>query len=333
MRDFNPQVLGMFGIMRHYRVTRAYGAYICETPLGLKIIKESHESEGELLFAHSVKEHLYQSGFRCIDRYCVTEEGLPYVEFNKELLTVRNWIGGDEAELESLEDAMLVARQLGQMHTFCTGLDPMEGSRISMRWYGVPERMEKRLRQMQGFCKMVRRSSRYTDFDLLFLDHFQEHYDEAKEASELMSGPEYQSEAHLAETQWAFGHNNYSNHCVYKARGQLLIAGFEKSCFMLPILDFVKLYEKILRKYDWDYDIGMRILEEYEKCQKLNPWEEKILFASLLFPERFWILAEAAYSSKRNWIPQVYWRKLEEITEQKNQRQHFLRRFRMGLGL
>ncbi|MFQ9798144.1 MAG: hypothetical protein ACLR23_03585 [Clostridia bacterium] len=53
--------------------------------------------------------------------------GLPYVEFNKELLTVRNWIGGDEAELESLEDAMLVARQLGQMHTFCTGLDPMEG--------------------------------------------------------------------------------------------------------------------------------------------------------------------------------------------------------------
>lgn len=42
---------------------------------------------------------------------------------------------------------------------------------------------------MQGFCKMVRRSSRYTDFDLLFLDHFQEHYDEAKEASELMSGP------------------------------------------------------------------------------------------------------------------------------------------------
>ena len=102
---------------------------------------------------------------------------------------------------------------------------------------------------------------------------------------------------------------------------------------MLPILDFVKLYEKILRKYDWDYDIGMRILEEYEKCQKLNPWEEKILFASLLFPERFWILAEAAYSSKRNWIPQVYWRKLEEITEQKNQRQHFLRRFRMGLGL
>ena len=255
------------------------------------------------------------------------------MEFNKELLTVRNWIGGDEAELESLEDAMLVARQLGQMHTFCTGLDPMEGSRISMRWYEVPERMEKRLRQMQGFCKMVRRSSRYTDFDLLFLDHFQEHYDEAKEASELMSGPEYQSEAHLAETQWAFGHNNYSNHCVYKARGQLLIAGFEKSCFMLPILDFVKLYEKILRKYDWDYDIGMRILEEYEKCQKLNPWEEKILFASLLFPERFWILAEAAYSSKRNWIPQVYWRKLEEITEQKNQRQHFLRRFRMGLGL
>lgn len=310
------------------RVSRAYGAYICETQEGLKLVKEMQHQPSDVLFAHRVKEYLYRKGYEDTDRYSVTEEGLPYIQDGMTCYTVRSWLRGDEADLTNMHDTGMVMENLARMHSMACGMEEPEESAPKIRWYELGERVQKQNRLMRGYYKTLRRQGRYTDFDLLFLKSFPYYEEQAIQAAELMNDPACIQESENARLVRSLIHGDFTDHAVVTNHQTLILCNFEKSCYAMPVQDMLSIFEKLMRKWEWDFDKFLKMLDAYQRMRPLRGGELRLLYAGLLFPERFSGMCRDAYGTKRRWISQSNWNKFQEICEMQEKREAFLLQFR-----
>ena len=108
MRELNPGMLKELGLAA-MKVSREFGAYLCETNQGLYLVKDTDASEREVRLAHLIKEHLRVRGMEETDRYFLVDEK-PWIRWNRETITIREWMRGEEADLEQAEGRYKLAR-------------------------------------------------------------------------------------------------------------------------------------------------------------------------------------------------------------------------------
>ena len=326
MRDFSPVLLEPFGLKAR-KVTRAYGAFICDTPKGLKILKTTMASSADLWFAHGVKEHMAQAGYGATDRYQVAQTGEPWSQIGSEMYTVRDWAVGEEADLTVPEQCLGIAREMGRIAGTMHGYETLLQTGNS----GSPaETMEGRKKQFQRFRRLeksLRKNGRYTDFDMMVLQCLPEHMEQAQQAEELFDDPAVQREVKTAEEKRTFAHRNFSDHTVIWDKGNTLFTDFERAGYDLPLFDLTAFLEKALRKNHWPIELGAAMIAAYEENFALSEGMRKLLYGQLLFPKRLAQLCAEVYGAKRTWMPLSYSQKLEEICRQQEERKAFLREF------
>ncbi len=324
MKEFSASVLESFGL-RAKRVTRAYGAFICDTNQGVVLVKEAAEPEEVLLFAHGAKEHLAQQGFLCTDRYKLSCDGQVWTEQGGEIYTVRCWMRAEEAKLTDRTCALRMASMLGQMHRAARGYEAPEKSRRINRCYDWPQQIYKDARKLQSCSKILRKNGKYTEFDLMVLECMPEMLEQVGEAQRFFMSESYVRMAERAEREQVFGHGGYNDHTVLLGAGQNMITDFEKSCYMIPIVDLVMLLERALRKNDWNEQLGLFMLENYDRWCPLDDEDKQMIQALLVYPVRFCKICSEAYQMKRSWMPISYKRKLEEWKGQQAKRKVFIK--------
>ncbi len=325
MREFSASILEPFGL-RAKRVTRAYGAFICDTNQGVKLVKTVTEPEEVLLFAHGVKEHLARQGFAGTDRYQLSQNGTICEESGGERYTVRSWLHAEEAELTNEDCAVHMACLLGRMHQAAGEYETPVQNSGNNRCYEWPQKIYKSNRKLQTYSKMLRKNGRYTEFDLMVLECLPSHIEQALAAQEFFLGKEYTQLAERADRKRAFGHGRYTEHTVLIGRGQSLITDFEQSCYMIPVIDMALLLERAMRKNEWREQIGVKMLEGYDRWCPMGREEKHMVYALMLYPRRLYELCSEAYHMKRSWMPISYNRKLEELLRQQKKRKEFLKR-------
>lgn len=324
MKEFSASVLEPFGL-RAKKVTRAYGAFICDTNQGVMLVKAVQEREEMLWFAHGAKEHLARQGFLWTDRYQMDHDGKIWAEQGGEMYTVRSWMRAEEAQLTEEDAAVRMAAMLGQMHRAARGYEPPEKSGGINRCYEWPQRVYKDYRRLQNYSKMLRKNGRYTEFDLLVLDCLPEGLDQVQEAQNFFLSGGYTRLSERSDRERAFGHGGYSDHTVLLGRGQGMITDFEKSCYMIPVVDLAVFLERAMRKNEWDTKLGVHMLENYNRWYPMDTEERQMLLALMVYPSRFCELCREAYYMKRSWMPISYKRKLEELVQQQKNRKEFLK--------
>lgn len=330
MRELNPGMLKEFGLTAK-RVSREFGAYLCETDQGLYLVKSADDSEREMLFAHRVKEHLQEKGFEDTDRYCLTQEGQPWTLANREVLTVRRWIRGEEMDLAKAEDCRSLAKALAGMHCCCTGLELPEEPAVIPHYNDWPGRMERQMRRIRSLGKNIRRRGRMEEFDLLFLKALRTYEEDGQEAIAGLAGGCMDQVSERARQQRAFCHAQFSNHSVLFAKNKCLIHDFEGAQLAPPIMDLARLLEKALRKNKWNASCAKALLASYESERELSKEEKEVLYYYLLYPQRAWELAGEGYDRRSQWVPAVYRTKLEIFTELAEERRECLETMRILL--
>ena len=324
MRDFSASVLEPFGL-RAKRVTKAYGAFICDTNQGVVLVKEAAEPEEVLWFAHGIKEHLAQKGFGCTDRYLMNGEGEVRAELEGDAYTVRRWMRTEEVKLTEKECPLRLAAMLGQMHRAAKGFEAPAKSRRVNRCHDWPQQIYKDTRKIQSCSKMLRKNGRYTEFDLMVLECMPEMLEQLEEAQSFFLSEAYVRLADRADGEKVFGHGSYSDHTALLGRGQSMITDFEKSCYMIPVADLVMLLERALRKNAWNEKLGLLMLENYDRWCPLDSEQKQMVKALMRYPTRFCKLCSEAYQIKRNWMPISYKRKMEEWRAQQSDRKVFIK--------
>ena len=323
MKEFSASILEPFGL-RTKRVTRAYGAFICDTNQGVMLVKTAEEPEGALWFAHGAKEHMVRQGFGWTDRYQLSRDGLAWAEYCGERYTVRSWLRAEEAELTDGDCALRMAALLGRMHRVSADYEAPPQSRVVNRCHEWPQRIYKNCHKLQSYGKLLRKNGRYTEFDLMVLACLPEHIEQAQEAQKFFLSEAYTELAERADLGRTFGHGRYDDHTVLLGRSHSMITNWEQACYMIPVVDLIGLLERALRKNGWETELGIGMLEAYDRWYPLDAAEKRMVYAGLMYPNRLCELCSDAYHMKRSWIPISYKRKLEELLNQQKRRKEFL---------
>lgn len=329
MRELNPGMLKELGLAA-MKVSREFGAYLCETDQGLYLVKDTDASEREMRFAHLIKEHLRIRGMEETDQYLLIEEK-PWIRWNRETITIRKWLRGEEADLEQAEGRYKLGKALARLHTYCTGLELSEDFNVFPHYQDWPGRMERQMRRIRGMGKTIRRRGRLEEFDLLFLKVLRTYEADGKEAIAGMENGCMERISQKAQEQKAFAYGFFSNHCVLFSGQRMLIHDFEGAQLAPPVLDLARLLEKTLRKNEWKAVCGQEVLDAYESVKELEQDEKQVLYYYLLYPGRAWDLAGEGYERRSQWIPSIYHSKLEQFMEGLEDRRECLHALRKRL--
>jgi len=344
--------------LKVYNIYRARGAYLLETDSGLKLLKCFEGSRNRALFEHSVKEHLYMHGYYNTDLYVKTIEDdiIATDQFGCRYI-VKNWFWGEECNLKELSQIEMASANLASLHSLLRGVkltsEQMEYS-ISGNLHNI---FEKRNRELKRVNSYIRDKKQKNKFEVIYLNFYQEFYDQGLEASKKLLSSSYSEALEEAITSKTVCHGNYTYHNIIMMKSKnesitktyippgwinrqpvstadlssqwyktIATTNFEKSYVGIQISDLYQFIRKVMEKNNWDILYGSNIIEAYDKIQPISKKELKILYVLLLYPEKFWKITNYYFNGKKAWISGRNIQKLNSIGEQNPKKEEFLKR-------
>lgn len=331
MKDIYLRVFDAYGL-KVKNISRGWGSYICKTDKGVKLIKEEKRSVDQLLFEHQLKEHLYRNGFSNIDRYCVTDNKAPFVKINKNTYVVKSWVDGKECEFEDLSKVAMAAETLAKLHNASKGFFVHSKNTERTHQQNFPITMRKNCNELLRFYKHVRKQSRWSDFDVAYLEHYESYHEDCVGAMMELEKIGYNRLIKKTDMEKILCHNNYTTHNLIVDDGHLMVVNFDFAEYKLPIFDVVQMMRKAMPKWDWDFETGWNILCCYEKIREIKPDELKVLYCLLLYPFKFWKICNYYYNHNRVWEPKISKTKLNKLLVQKENKKEFLNQMKKEIS-
>ena len=94
---------------------------------------------------------------------------------------------------------------------------------------------------------------------------------------------------------------------------------------MRDLYDFLR---KVMEKNGWQAELGKSLIDAYDRERKLEETERRVLYAMLLYPEKYWKLVNFYYNSRKSWMSSKNLEKLLRIRAQEEKRACFLKELR-----
>ena len=305
------------------------GVYYLKTNKGERCLKKINYGPQKLLFVYGAKEHLIKNGFNNVDRYYLNIDGEPYALVNEDLYTISEWLGGRECDFHNIEEVKLAAKTLANLHEASKGYDPPENSKLKSdlgRWNHL---MEKRIKSLDKMRDMIRKKTNKSDFDLVYIKSMEFYKEIGKEALKTLQGSSYYELCALAEKEKSFCHHDFTYHNILlNDNNDAYVIDFDFCKREIRTFDISNFMIKVLKRVDWDFNFAKSIIETYDSVSKLSGEEYQVLLAYLLFPQRYWRLANRYYYNEVNWGQNTFTNKLQSIVDEKEKYLKFIEDFK-----
>ncbi|MDF2586710.1 MAG: hypothetical protein K0S41_551 [Anaerocolumna sp.] len=352
MEDRNQELFRQYNI-KIYNTYRIRGAFILETDKGLKLLKSLESSKNRVEFESILLEHLANQNYPNIDLYVKNYSNEIITEDNAGgKYVLKNWFPGDECNLRDEADVGDAATNLALLHSMLREV-PINNELVQFNTCtDLIELFDKRNRELKRVRGYIREKRKKNEFELCYLNCYDEFYDQAIEATKYLSESNYlqlMKEAidrryvchgnytyhniiMLKQNQMGFGNSRYyQNSEALSAAGlrshintNMATTNFDKACIGVQIMDLYLFMRKVMEKNDWDLDLGSMILDTYTETLPIDKDEQRLLYILLLYPEKFWKITNFYYNGKKSWVPQRNIQKLIGIQEQMSRKKQFL---------
>ncbi|WML36569.1 CotS family spore coat protein [Clostridium sp. OS1-26] len=328
-------------MMREFEIERQFdikienikpnkGVYLLKTDKGLKCLKKINYGTQKLLFVYGAKEHLMKNGFPRVDRYCVNTEGNPYALVNEDIYTLSGWIEGRECDFKSKDDLVKAAKSLAYMHIASKGYEPPENSKLKTDLGRWPSLMEKRVRSLDKMRDMGRKKGSKGSFDLNYTKTVQFYKDLGKRAINVLESSMYMDLCRITEEEKGFCHHDFTYHnIIIDKEDNVNVIDFDYCKREIRSYDISAFMIKVLKRVNWDIEHAQLIIDSYNDVSPLKEEEYRVLFAFLLFPQRFWRLSNRYYYNEVNWPSNTFNNKLEDLISEQEIYTKFMDNFKM----
>ncbi len=305
------------------------GVYYLKTNKGKKCLKRINYGVQKLFFIYGAKEHLIENGFPNVDRYIINVEENPYAMVNEDIYTLSNWIEGRECDFYNDDDLKLAAKNLAKLHIASKGYEPPENSKLKTDLGRWPHLMEKRVKSFSKMKNMVRKKKgKKSDFDIKYVNNFEFFMDLGIRAQKVLESSEYEKYCSIAEEDKSFCHHDYTYHNIIMGEDESVsVVDFDYCKREIRIYDISNFIIKVLKRRDWDIKYAKLILDAYNEVSPLEEGEYKVLYAFLLFPQRFWRLCNRYYYNEVNWIQNTFTKKIDNMIGEKENYSKFIEDF------
>jgi spore coat protein, CotS family len=326
MREF--EIERQFGI-KIENIKPNKGVYLLKTDQGMKCLKKINYGTQKLLFVYGAKEHLVKNGFLKVDRYCLNVDGSPYALVNEDIYTLSEWIEGRECDFRRKDDLINASKSLANLHIASKGYEPPENSKLKTDLGRWPNLMEKRVRSFDKMRDMIRKKGNKTNFDLNYMKAIQFYKDIGKVAMEVLADSQYMDLCRITEEEKGFCHHDFTYHnIIIDTEDFVNVIDFDYCKREIRTYDISAFMIKVLKRADWDLECAETIINSYNEVSPLKEEEYRTLFAFLLFPQRFWRLANRYYYNEVNWPSNTFNNKLEELISEQEKYIKFIESFK-----
>jgi CotS family spore coat protein len=327
-------------MMREFEIERQFdikieslkpnrGVYLLKTNKGMRCLKKISYGTQKLLFVYGAKEHLISKGFTRVDRYCLNMDGNPYALVNDDIYTLSEWLDGRECDFRNKEELVQATHNLADMHIASEGYEPPENSKLKTDLGRWPHLMDKRIKSFEKMRDMARKKSNKASFDMNYIKAIQFYKDMGKRAMNVLEDSMYLDICAETEATKAFCHHDYTHHnIVIDNEGNYNLIDFDYCKREIRVYDMSTFMIKVLKRVDWDIDYANTIINAYNDVSPLKPEEYRVLFSFLLFPQRFWRLANRFYYNEVNWPLTTFNNKMEELIAEQDKYIHFIDEFK-----
>ena len=299
------------------QISRGRGTYICDTSEGMKLLAPFRGSKERAMFLREVLLRLQENGFTA-EQITLTKEGEAAATDD---MGMRYWlkdmINGAECSTSREQDMMRSVAQLARLHGALAGCvreipDFMQSDRNDPA--NVCRRHYRELIKVKNYVQ--RRRSR-NEFERSFLAQYAHYMGDATEAIRILNEEELHPVRGLC-------HGDFNQHNVIRTPDGFCIVHYENMSYATPVVDLANFMRKMLEKNRWDKNLGMHLLEQYDKVRTMSADEKRLLYVVLLFPEKFWKVSNHYSNSRKAWVSEREIEKLERMEKNEPVRSAFL---------
>jgi spore coat-associated protein S len=145
----------------------------------------------------------------------------------------------------------------------------------------------------------------------------------------VLDDSQYMDLCRIAEEEKSFCHHDYTYHnIIIDTEDAVNVIDFDYCKREIRSYDISAFLIKVLKRSDWNVECAEVIINAYNEVSPLKEEEYRTLFAFLLFPQRFWRLANRYYYNEVNWPLNTFNNKLEELISEQEKYTKLIENFK-----
>ncbi|MGN1167382.1 MAG: CotS family spore coat protein [Lachnospiraceae bacterium] len=326
MQEYERKVLEKYQIDT-CSTRKVRGAVLCDTAQGIFLLREVFAPAGRILALCELYEHLEKHGYTGVDRLIPNEEGeyVTVMEDGRKYMLCR-WFRARECDLRKPSELLEAAGNLAKLHMIMRVEIPavLEEEHLGKQY-------DRHSRELRKVRKFVRSMTSKGEFELAFLKHFDEMYQWTQVAGELLNQSEYEKLRKESLDAHCLVHGEYNYHNVlmkcddmYSASNIVATTHFDRFRENIQVEDLYYFLRKVMEKHGWKERLGDNMLNAYSAIRPLSSEETQYLKLRLLYPEKFWKIANTYYHSNKAWISVKNTEKLNIAIRQTKEKERFI---------
>lgn len=314
------------------RTFKGRGTIICDTDKGMRVLKEYKGRTQKLELLWLLQGRLGDS--LKTDMLIRNKEGGLYAkDIDNNIYILEEQVEGRECSYRSEEDVMKAFGAMAKLHLkFMTSTTQPcslnENEPYIMPIYFYADEMEKHTTECRHVRNYLKKLRNKTDFERALLKEYDYFLSEAITVTNIAkeeSKAEYEAYIH---SNGLYNHGDYQYHNVIFGKNSAGtytgIVNLEHFAHDTGAKDFYLLFRKISEKCDWSIEMAEKMLHNYQDRRIIPPIEWRSLCLMLAYPEKFWKIINFYYNSRKSWMPNRNYEKLEGLIRQEKNKEKLL---------
>ncbi len=314
MYDNIAKIANKFGL-KPINIYKCRYYYVLNCSNGAYSLSQARPKINKINEIHKVKGCLFDYGIHNIDKYCVTENGLPYFEEDGKVYVVSKFFGSNELDFLNNNQVSVAINEIGRIHK---GLKFMNEEMLFVASENNPtlNMYKNKAKSLENVKRIIlQKGIKFWSKDKIkvFLELIEE------------SNENYQR---LKEV----GYGRVSTYChcglkegniIYK-KGKAYIIDWDNMKYLNYIEDIAFFIKRYVRKncfyaenHNMEYFSLDEMLKRYIKFGSFDDKEIESIKYVLLYPHRFVSTMEEFFRTSKNFVPSGVKNKLDEIVEQR----------------
>lgn len=303
---------------------RTRGAFLLETDQGLRLLKEYSASQARIEFEERIKEQLIRQGNLPVDHTYKNNREEYFTKDNyRNNWVMRQWYAGTECDMKDHPCVMRCAGHLARLHALLELGGAEEGAYIQKE--SIQQEMERHNKEMKRVRSYIRGKKQKNEMEICLLEAFDIFYGQACLAQSLLQECGYEALWQKTLAKGLVRHGSYTYHNVLFMEKDIATTNFDKAEIGIQIRDLYDLLRKTMEKNAWHPELGRCLIQTYDRERSMDDSEKTVLYAMLLYPEKYWKLVNFYYNSRKSWMSSKNLEKLLKIRGQEEQRNRFLK--------
>ena len=302
----------------HHSVTTAFGVSgiirekgYYKTMDGTRMIRKTKDGSDQVLARHQIIEHCVQAGYPWMDQHHLSQSGKPCVFAEGENYIMTDLIRYREADFSDPKEFIKIIESVAKWHSCARGV-PLTTSLCKGRPpTPLTEEFKAQGEALDAIRKRIRKQSKWSDFDVLFLKNYPGYREQIQRALKLLESTSYLKRCQKARQMGHICHGGLKEDCIRIQTDRVYITKLDQASIDYQLIDLCGL---IRRREKRQKDLERsKILEAYDRILLLEPEEEVIIEAMLLYPLAFIKIVTEYYQKKRTWTPIAMINKMKDI--------------------